>query len=143
MSTNIPDSVDRPQIVVRDAGGRVSFNEFQRWDESLKNGIARTVAAQLSRDLGGVEVWPSPLAAPSEADARILLDVTRFDSVLGESAQVDMLWTVRRGTAERTGRTVAREPVADATYGALVAAHQRALAAVSRDLAAAINAQAR
>jgi len=140
VSTTIPDSLDRPQITLRESWGRVSFAEYHRWSESLKSGIPRTVAAQLSQDLGGAEVWPSSQAAPADAEVRVLLDVTRFDSSLGEAAQIEVLWTVRRGTTERTGRTIAREQTTDASYGALVTAHAKALGAVSRDLAAAIRA---
>jgi len=138
-STNVPDSIDRPQIVLLDSSGRVDFVEYQRWSESPRSAIPRTIAAQLSRELGGVDVWPSPAAAPADADVRVMLDVTRFESVLGKSAHIDVLWTVRRGGTERTGRTVATEPAASATYEALVLAHGAALGAVSRDLAQAIR----
>jgi len=71
----------------------------------------------------------------------VRVDVLRFDSAPGEAATIDALWTVRppRQAALLTGRTVAREPVADKDCGALVAAHSRALAAVSQDIAAAIR----
>jgi ABC-type uncharacterized transport system auxiliary subunit len=47
------------------------------------------------------------------------------------------VWTVRRTTdgKSRTGRTSAREPVTDKSYEALAAAHSRAVASMSRDIA--------
>jgi uncharacterized lipoprotein YmbA len=142
VSTTVPATVDRAQIVVRDGAGRVTFSEFNQWSESPRSAIPGSVAAQLSRDLGGAEVWPSPVAAPADADVRVLLNVTRFDGTLGESADIEVLWTVRSGTVERTGRTAARESVAgsSADYAALATAYTRALGAVSRDLTAAIRA---
>jgi hypothetical protein len=64
--------------------------------------------------------------------------------VPGEAATVDAVWTVRptAGGPSRSGRTVADEAVADDTIDALVAAHSRALATVSADIAAAIRAAA-
>jgi uncharacterized lipoprotein YmbA len=141
VSTTVPAAVDRPQIVLRDGTGRVTFSEFHQWAAPPRSAIAGAVAAQLSRELGGAEVWPTPVAAPADADVRVLLNVTRFDGALGESADVEVLWTVRSGATERTGRTAAREAATgDADYGALAAAYTRALNAVSRDLAAAIRA---
>jgi len=140
VSTTVPATVDRSQIVVRDGAGRVTFSEFNQWSESPRTAIPGTVAAQLSRDLGGAIVWPSPVAAPADADVRVLLNVTRFDGALGDAADVEVLWTVRSGAVERTGRTAAREPASGADHAALVAAYARALGAVSRDLAAAIRA---
>jgi hypothetical protein len=57
---------------------------------------------------------------------------------------VDAVWTVRKakGGATHSGRTVAREAVADASFDALAAAHSRALATVSGDIAGAIRAEA-
>ena len=61
-------------------------------------------------------------------------------STSGDTATVEVVWTVRgRSGATRTGRTLAREAVSGADYDALAAAHSRALAAVSRDIAAAIR----
>ncbi len=140
VSTTVPGTVDRSQIVVRDGTGRVTFSEFNQWSESPRTAIPGTVAAQLSRDLGGAIVWPSPVAAPADADVRVLLNVTRFDGTLGDAADVEVLWTVRSGAIERTGRTAAREPATGDDHAALVAAYARALGAVSRDLAAAIRA---
>lgn len=140
VSTTVPDAVDRTQIVLRAGASRVTLSEFNRWAESPQRAIPGAVAAQLSRDLGGAEVWPTPVSAPADAEVRVLLNVTRFDGALGESADVEVLWTVRSGAVERTGRTVAREPAAGADYAALVAAYHRALGAVSRDLATAIRA---
>jgi len=57
---------------------------------------------------------------------------------------IDALWTVRRasGGEPRTGRSVVHEPTGGDGYDALVAAHGRALATVSRDVAESIRAAA-
>jgi hypothetical protein len=46
------------------------------------------------------------------------------------------------GATAQSGRTIASEPVSDESYDALAAAHSRALAKVSSDIAAAIRAAA-
>ena len=55
---------------------------------------------------------------------------------------LDAVWTVRRskdGKAE-TGRTTVRETVQEKSYDALAAAHSRAVARLSEDIAAAVRA---
>ena len=72
------------------------------------------------------------------------IGVQRFESVPGDSALVEAVWAVRRteGDDTRSGRTVAREAAQGKDFAALAAAHSRALAKVSADIAAAIRAMA-
>jgi uncharacterized lipoprotein YmbA len=73
-----------------------------------------------------------------DPDYRVTLDVQRFES--GEEALIDAAWTVvPRNGERRTGRTVAREKPQRKEYDALVAAHSAALAAISKEIAAAIR----
>ena len=140
---SIPASVDRPQFVVQVAPNRVTVDEFNRWAAPLDDSIARAVAGNLAVLLGTPRVAGAPLANFDPA-YRVTLDIQRFESVPGESALVEAVWTVRKlaGGATRSGRTVAREPVQGQGFDALAAAHSRALAKVSGDIAAAIQAEA-
>lgn len=137
----LPDGIDRPQIVLRSGGNRISFSEFERWVGALKDEIALAVAANLKQGLDGASVFAYPMGAGIKADVNVLIYVQRFDSVLGDAATVEVLWQVSpaRG-AVRTGQSNVREPAGGPGYDALVAAHARALAAVSRDIAAAVRA---
>jgi uncharacterized protein len=64
----------------------------------------------------------------------------RFESVQGEAATVEAQWTIwpPKKAGAILGHTLAREQVQGQGYDALVAAHDRALASVSHDIAAAI-----
>jgi uncharacterized lipoprotein YmbA len=139
----VPPAVDRPQFVVEVAPNRVDIDEFNRWAAPLNDGIARAVAGDLAVLLGTHDVAVAPLANFNPA-YRVSIDVQRFESVQGEAALVNAVWTVRQtATGEtRSGRTVARETVQGKSYDALAAAHSRALAKVSSDIAGAIRAAA-
>ena len=140
-AVTLPDSLDRPQIVLRKAGNQVAVAEFERWVGSLKDEIALAVAANLKQSLDGASVFAQPMGAGMNADVNVLLYVQRFDSVLGDAAAVEVLWQVSPAKgAAKSGQSTVREPAGGAGYDALVAAHGRALAAVSRDIAAAIRA---
>ena len=139
----IPAAVDQPQFVVQVAPNRVALDEFNRWAAPLNDSIARAVAGDLAVQLGTPDVATAPLAnfAPTYAAT---IQVQRFDSIRGEAALLDAVWTVRK-TANgetRSGRTTAREAVQGDSFDALAAAHSRALAKLSGDIAAAIRAEA-
>jgi uncharacterized protein len=136
----VPASVDQPQFLVQVAPNQVEVEEFDRWDAPLNDGIARAVAGDLAAQLGIQNVSTDRLANFNPT-YWVTIDVRRFDSIRGESAVVDAVWVVRktRGGQTRSGRTVAREPVQGDGFQALAAAHSRALATVSSDIADAIR----
>jgi uncharacterized lipoprotein YmbA len=140
---SVPASVDRPEFVVRVAPNRVEVDEFNRWAAPLGDSIARTVAGDLAVLLGTPDVAVAPFAN-FDPVYRVTINVQRFDSAQGESVLVDAVWTVRRtaGGEARSGRTLARETVEGEDFDALAAAHSRALAKLSADIAAAIRAAA-
>lgn len=139
----IPASVDQPEFVMQVAPNRVEVDEFNRWVAPLDDAIARAVAGDLVVMLGTGEVATADLAnfAP---DYRVTIAVQRFESVQGQAATVEAVWTVRKtvGGEIRSGRTVAREPVKGQGFDALAAGHSRAIAKMSADIAAAIRAEA-
>lgn len=137
----VPAAVDRPELVVQAAPNRVDVDEFNRWAAPLNDAIARVVAGDLTVLLATPDVATAPMAN-FRADYRVTINVQRFESLPGQAALLDAVWTVQRvadGTT-RSGRTTAREAVAGDGHDALAAAHSRALAQLSGDVAAAIRA---
>lgn len=134
---SVPAVVDRPQIVVSTGPNQVRLDEFNRWAAPLQNNIARVVAENLVVMLG----TPRVTLLSADVDYRAVIEVQSFESAPGEAALLDAVWTVRRAKDGKTetGRTTARETVADKGYDALAAAHSRALARLSRDIADAVR----
>lgn len=138
----VPDSVDRPQIVTRTAGNQIELNEFARWGEPLKTDIARVIAADLGQRLATARVSLFESGASASSVWHVRVDVMSIDSVPGEAVTIDAQWAVRPpgNGAPVLGQTVAREAVEGRDYGALVAAHERALGVISTDIAEVIRA---
>lgn len=136
----VPAEVDRPQFTVQTTQNQVAVDEFNRWAEPLNSGIARVVAADLATLLGTPRVT-GVLLANFKPDYRVTIDIQNFVSNPGKMVRVDALWVVSaaNGGVTLSGHTVAGEPVTDGSYDALAAAHSRALAKVSVDIAAAIR----
>ncbi|MBL8393921.1 MAG: membrane integrity-associated transporter subunit PqiC [Candidatus Accumulibacter sp.] len=144
-SITLPAAVDRPQWVVRKGPNRIVIDEFNRWAAPLATSIGQTLAENLGRLLGTPRVVSGPLAASFDPAYRVTVDIQRFESLPGEAATLDALWLVRRPTGVAgaiSGRTMLYEPVHGAGYDALAAAHSRALARLSGDIATAIRAEA-
>ena len=139
---SVPAMVDRPQIVVTVGPNQVQMDEFNRWASPLQNSIARAVAENLVALLGTPHVTLSPQAMSADVGYRAVIEVQRFESTPGEAATLDAVWTVRRMKDGRTqtGRTTVREAVQEKDYDALAAAHSRAVARLSQDLADAVRA---
>lgn len=139
---SVPAVIDRPEIVVSTGPNQVRLDEFNRWASPLQNNIARVVADNLIAMLGTMRVTLFPQTLSADADYRAVIEVQRFDSAPGEAAVLDAVWTVRRTKDGRTetGRTTVREAVQENGYDALAAAHSRAVARLSRDIADALRA---
>ena len=132
----IPAVVDRPEIVVTVSDNEVWLDEFNRWASPLSEAIAVATAENLSAGLSTARAT-SLVQSATEADYRVSVEVQRFESVPGSHALLDAVFTVRRTADGRatTGRTTVRETTPDKSYEALAAAHSRAVARLSRDVA--------
>jgi uncharacterized protein len=139
----VPASVDQPEFVVQVASNRVELDEFNRWAAPLSDSIARAVAGDLAVLLGTPDVATAPMANFTPA-YWVTINVQRFESTRGEGTLFEAVWAVRETPAGaiRLGRTVAHETVTADGFDALAAAHSRALAQMSDDIAAAIRAEA-
>lgn len=140
---SVPASVDQPEFVVQVAPNRVEVDEYNRWIAPLNDSIARAVAGDLAVQLGTPEVATAPMANFDPA-YRVTIDVQRFESIKDQGALIEAVWTVRKtaGGETRSGRSVAREAVQGEGFDALAAAHSRALAKISSEIAVAIRAEA-
>ena len=140
---SVPASVDRSEFVVQVAPNRVEIDEFNRWAAPLGESIARTVAGDLAVLLGTPDVATAPFAN-FDPDYRVTIDVQRFDSIQGGAVLVDAVWALRAtaGGKTRSGHVVTREALQGEGFEAFAAAHSRALAKLSADIAAAIRAAA-
>jgi uncharacterized lipoprotein YmbA len=135
----LPDLVDRPQLVVKGAGNTITILEQQRWAEPLRSGIPRVVAENLTKLLGTNKISTRDDVIRSP-DCRVIIDVRRLDSQPEVEVAFEALWTVACGDSpKKTGQSSVRERLASKDIDALVAAHGRALDAMSRDIAHAVR----
>ena len=137
---SVPATIDRPQIVVSTGANQLSIDDFNRWASPVQDNLQRVVAENLVVILNTPRVTLYPTLA-TDFDFRVQIEVRNFESAPGKYASLDAVWTVRRmndGRSE-TGRTSVRETITESGYDALAAAHSRAVARMSQDIADAVR----
>ena len=140
---SIPRYLQRPQIVNRTDDSRLRYEEFNRWGGNLESEILRVLGENLGLLLQTDRIVVYPRPAPFPATYRVRLDFERFDATRGEELVLKVRWVVlpaAGGDAVAVEVTSVRERLADASIRELVRAHGAALEALSRAIAARIEA---
>lgn len=136
---SIPPETDRPQILLRDTVNTVKLSEFDRWASPLQEDIASVLSANLSVLLHTQRVVPNIHENLFPVSYHVALNINRFDGSLTKEVVLDATWSIQKsGQTEPlvVKRSFFHEPVKQETYADLVAAHSRALAELSREIAA-------
>ncbi|WP_458069389.1 PqiC family protein [Rhodanobacter sp. BL-MT-08] len=140
LPVTVPAQVDQPQLVVRDGSQGVALLNGERWIAPLGDELRSALSTDLARQLHSEDV--SALPGNDKPLLRIKLDVRRFDSLPGSYALIDGSWSVRlmHGGNGQGGALSCNSRVSEtvgAGYDALVQGHQRAIARLAAQIAAA------
>jgi uncharacterized lipoprotein YmbA len=152
---NLPPYLDRPQIVIRGAGHKLELSEFHRWAEPLNETISRVIIVNLSNMLESTRVYKIPRRNKTiPLEFRIEIDFARFDGMPGGNALLVARWTLYGQTesalvtkvsiisessgAEGSGGSESSDEV---SFESLIAAQNRTLQSLSREIFDAINAK--
>ncbi len=138
----LPEYLDRPQIVTRVSPNEVRFAEFHRWAGPLAGNLSSILAENLSILLTTERIALYPWKATTPIDCRVEIEVSRFDGKPGDRVILQSQWIIfswDRKEVLVTKTSTLREPVNGKGYEALVAAQSRALAALSREIAEAVR----
>ncbi|MCU0586937.1 MAG: PqiC family protein [Syntrophobacteraceae bacterium] len=137
----IPEYLDRPQIVTQVSPNELRLGDFDLWAEPLAKTVMRALAENLAKLLcvEGIVFYPSE---SPDVDHQVIVTVTRFHGTPEGEVALAAQWHVTGaggGKVLARKRTAIREPVEGQGYTALVAAHGRALARLSREIAETIT----
>jgi len=135
----IPEILDRPQIVTRSGPNKLNVDEFNRWAGRLDQSFAQVLAENISLLLATDQVAVYPWQTDFTPRYRIALKINYFEGQWGKDVLLETIWSVT-GQQNQPGpsmqKTVINEPLsAEPDYEALVAAHSRAIAQLSREIA--------
>ena len=140
---NMAPYLDRPQIVTRAGNHKLELSEFNRWSEPLKSSVSRVIAVKLSNLLETNRVFLLPRREKSiPLDYQVTIDIARFDGELGGDANLTARWTIYDNSEKAilTKVSIITEASGGEGFEHLVAAENRALQMLSREIAEAIKA---
>ncbi len=140
----IPDFLERPQIVTRDGQNELWLAESDRWAGSLSDNIAAVLAENLGVLLGSDRVYSYPRMGGGKADYSLVMRVLRLDCTLGDQVLLKAQWTLSAGPDRKDVAThvaTFAERLGDKRYETMVAAVSRTLEQVSREIAREIPAK--
>ncbi len=134
---NLPQYLDRPDIVSQAAGNRLDVPDIEKWAEPLQDGVARVLRADLAYLLAdrGVVVVPAEF---TNGDVQVFVNVSRFEVTASAEAVIEAQWRIVRmdaGTELALRRSEHRLAVSGEGYDAITGALNETLHALSRDIA--------
>ncbi len=138
LQVQVPEYLDRPQIVVRKGENRLSLSELDRWAEPLSRMITRVLSQELA-------AGPSPVRvnAPgsSAEESQIWVQILRLDGTPGGSVHLAADWRIapsRRDNAQVHSFST-EVPASAHCMDSLVQAHEQAIQELAAELRKALS----
>ncbi|WP_439867846.1 PqiC family protein [Pseudomonas syringae] len=139
----MPVQVDQPPLVVRQGNGSLAILDTQRWGSPLGDEFHDALTPQLERRFGSRDMAGLP-KNNDQPTLSIRTDVRRFESMPGNYALIDVVWTLGLREAGATAgskrqsltcSSVIREEAGEGMEN-LIIAHQKAVAHLADKIAA-------
>jgi len=138
MPVQLPELLQRSQIVVLEDRGVHRLATTHRWGNTLEKDLQRVLMENLSALLGSPSVVSYPQGGANGATYRLALDVSQCDGAPGGTLQFRATWRVTRLDGSPLAvlrRAELTEPVGGTRIEDLVAAHDRLIARLSQEIA--------
>jgi uncharacterized protein len=138
---SVPALLERKQIITRCAGSAVQIAEFQQWasplQDNLLQALTRNISSLQPNDIARAYPW----SVHGTVDFQIVVDIIRFDTTPGESANMEANWTIKNENTHeilKTGHSVINHSLSDSSYPGTVRALSKLLGEFSRELSLAL-----
>ena len=91
----LPEHLNRPQIVTRISSSELHLSEFNRWAESLEKNFSSVLAENLSMLLSTDKVLVYPWIGSIEVNRQVRVNVLQFDNLPGGKVLLKVLWGIK------------------------------------------------
>lgn len=142
----MPGYLDRSQVVIRTGADKIEISTFHRWAEPLEDGISRVLADEIAARVPTERVvtfpWRGVVARAIQY--QVVVAVLRFDGRQGGDVTLDARWRIlaSNGSELAVRRSTVIQGVEGSGYEPMIAAMDRALGILSREIAGEIRALA-
>ncbi|MDT8281376.1 MAG: PqiC family protein [Gammaproteobacteria bacterium] len=121
----LPDMLERSQIVTRSDQFEIDVADFHWWAGSLKRNVTLVLASELSQRLQTDQIVISPWTYQHKNDYEIKIYIERFDGALGGEVELRGTWSLLDVTGKKEPGSESfafKVKAADNSYKAMVAA---------------------
>lgn len=147
-NVSVPQSVDRPQIVVKQHNSNmVTVSEFNRWIEGLSTALPVTISENMNMYAKNISARPIRNSTDaSNARYLVSIDFVRFDTESDDKITISAWWTVSNNHGDilvqkKTTQTTdtPAEKSGQPNYDAIVSAQSKLIAKISYRIADVIS----
>ena len=133
----LPESLDRPQIVTRTGPNKLYVDDFHRWAGRLKDDFAMVLAQNISFLLVTNQVAVFPWDPGFKPQYQVALDIRHFEGQWGQDVLLEVFWRIIEPQNQkilRIEKTLIKEPLPGNDYEALVSIKSRAVTTLGRKI---------
>jgi hypothetical protein len=137
----LPALLDRKGIVTRAENNSVQIAEFDQWAAPLQNNVIAVLSKNVAALQPDAIVRSYPWGVYGNVDYRVIIDITRFDTQLGKSANLEASWAImeeKNHTIISNGQTKLQQPLNDASYNSAAQGLSKLLSELSQQLSLAL-----
>ena len=143
LDLQIPQYLERFQIVTRSAENRLRLSEFNQWGENLRENLIRTMARNLSTALSPANVTTPVNRGNITHDYRIHIEIDQFEHDIDKRVKLSAHWELAqaRKSAEariETFNASSKTEIEPDDYDGIVSSMQSLFADLSRSIAESI-----
>ncbi|MFP4429559.1 MAG: membrane integrity-associated transporter subunit PqiC [Desulfovermiculus sp.] len=138
LQVHVPDYLDRPHIMVREAEHRLALSDRNRWAEPLSRMITTFLSQYLASGPVPVQINPS---GPTKDEMRISIQILRLDGKPGDRVNLEANWQIAPAGAG-SGQAYffsATAPASGQRMEDLVLAHEQVLHDLAEELKTALE----
>ena len=116
---SLPALLDRKGIVTRAENNSVQIAEFNQWAAPLKDIVLAVLSKNVATLQPNAIVRAYPWSVYGNVDYRVIIDISRFDTQLGKSANLEASWAImeeKNHTIVSNGQAKLQQPLNDDSY---------------------------
>ena len=133
----LPALLDRKGIVTRAENNTVQIAEFDQWAAPLQNNVIAVLSKNVAALQPDAIVRAYPWSVYGNVDYRVIIDITRFDTQLGKSANLEASWAImeeKNHTIVGNGQTKRQQPLNDPSYNSAAQGLSKLLSELSQQI---------
>ena len=136
----VADYLQRENVLQREADGSLSLSQQARWAGSLQDDIGQLLLRQVSAQLGSSRIALYPDRVGIEAQAQVVLNISRLDSGVQQPAVLEAQWRLLDAKGSlRNSRVLRFEEAHNGEVADQVRAQSQLLGQLSKQLVAALQ----